>query len=216
MLNIQSYNGYYNKANINFTGRKIDVCKLRNIPNFMEIEANGIRGEALSSPKNIKYLYPLRSSGIDTVIDLRGKFGSEKYPQLCQKLGLRYVNIPIDSAEISSREIIENLPNLFRIIDKDNYYIACAMGLHRTDIALALNYLYNPVEHKIPQMKGHFRNGQFKYDDILRRINSINKELTPSDLKQLGWDKDFQEVFKKRKKQFIEFNESIAKSSANM
>ena len=209
MLNVQSYTNYYN-SNVCFAGKGIDVSRLRSIPNFMEIEANGVRGEALSSPKNMKFLYPLSHSGINTVIDLRGKFGSEKYPLLCQKLGLKYINIPVDSAEIPAKEIIKELPRLFKIINEDNYYIACAMGLHRTDIALAMNYLYNPVEHKVPLMKGHIVKGKFKFDDIMRRINSINKALSEEDIKMLGWDDKFAETFQKRKKEFIKFNETVA------
>lgn len=121
-----------------------------NIPNFAVIEENGIRGESLSSKNNRKFLIPVCNSGITTIVDLLDKYTSTKYPELCEKYGLKYYNIPIDSSSIDDKVIIENLPKLFEITNQDNYYIACAMGLHRTDIALALNYLFKFEDRKTP------------------------------------------------------------------
>lgn len=204
----------YAKASIQFSGLNkpllIIADKLKTIPNFAQIEQNGIRGESLSSKKNRWYLKYAKQSGITSIIDLRDRDASIKYSEACKELGIKYFNIPIDSAEIESREIIEKLPDLFKIINEENYYIACALGLHRTDIALALNYLFNPIKHAIPEMKGHQRNGLFKSDDIMRRINSIYKSLTEEDLKKLGWDEHFDAVFNERKQLFLKDNKLLA------
>lgn len=181
-----------------------------NIPNLHQISTTGLRGESLSSKKNRKFLYPISSSGITTIIDLRDKYTSEKYPELCQKHGLKYINVPIDSASIDDKVIIQNLPKLFEIINNENYYIACALGLHRTDIALALNYIFNPTEHDIPEMYGHQIDGIFKSEDILRRINSIKRNLTTEDLQNFGWDNSFDETFQTRKANFINKNNLLA------
>lgn len=41
-------------------------------------------------------------------------------------------------------QIISSLPLLFELMDKGGFYIACAMGRHRTDIAIALYYVMHP------------------------------------------------------------------------
>ena len=46
--------------------------------------------------------------------------------------------------------------------------LACAMGLHRTDIAIALYYVFHPSVpcENVPEMRGHRKNGQFNYERI--------------------------------------------------
>lgn len=176
------------------------------IPNYEPISQNGARGEALSSRKNRRFLKTIKQAGIDTVIDLRNQYASESYPSLCKKNKLKYYNIPIDSSGIDDREIIKNLPLLFKLLTNSNYYIACAQGLHRTDIALSINYLFNPKAKEVPFLKGHIRNGKLKSDDIIRRINSIKRELTEKEIKKLGWKNDFEEAFQQRKNNLISYN----------
>ncbi len=183
-----------------------ELLKEAGITNYAPVYPNGARGEALSSRKNRRFLKTVKDAGIDTIIDLRDKYTSKAYPNLCKQNKLRYYNIPIDSSDIDDKEIIKSLPLLFRLLNKGNYYIACAQGLHRTDIALSINYIFNPKASDIPVLKGHLRENTLKSDDIIRRINSIKKQLTPSEIKKLGWGKDFEETFKQRKENLINYN----------
>lgn len=183
-----------------------------NIPNFALLENNGARGESLSSKKNRKFIIPVKKCGIKSVIDLRDKYTSGKYKDMCNNAGLNYYNFPIDSHSIEDRRIIESLSEMFDVINDGNFYIACAQGLHRTDIALALNYLFNPKSKDVPVMYGHFRDSGFKYDDIARRINSIYKNINEDDLKRMSWgsSSSFEKEFILRKKKFLEDNRERA------
>lgn len=206
----------YNRSFVhNFSTHKsqnsINMARLQSlgIPNFAVISENSIRGESLSSPKNRKYLRYMKKCGINSVIDLRDKYKSQVFPDLCNKNGLKYYSIPVDASSVSDEVIIKNLPLLFQIIDEGHFYMACAQGLHRTDIALSLNYVFNPKTSMPPVLRGHFRNGVLKFDDISRRLNSIKKNLTSEDLKKFGWDEDFEQQFVKRKKELIRYNKAI-------
>ena len=179
-----------------------------NIPNLHQISDKGFRGESLSAERNQKYLKQIKNYGINTIIDLRTADYTEKYRKHCQELGFKFYHIPIDSKNVSDREIINNLHLLFERMEKGNFYIACAQGKHRTDIAIALNYLFNPkYKGEPPIMYGHVENGKMRIQDIFTRANSIYKTLTPEDKTILGWNKDFDSNFKQRKIDLREFNE---------
>ncbi len=177
-----------------------------NIPNFCITNHNGVRGETLSSPKNRKFLRPLKNNGISTIIDLREKYSSSKFEDLCSEYGFEYFKFPIDAFEIPDEMIIANLPKLFKLLNKGNYYIACAQGLHRTDIALAMNYAFNPEAKIPPFLIGHIRGDRLKTDDINRRLNSIYKNLSPDMLKNFGWEEYTDDTFAERKKQMYSMN----------
>lgn len=191
--------------------RNLNISRLNKlgIPNLALTTNDGLRGESLSSKKNRKFLKEVHENGVTTIIDLRDKYTSTSFPELCEQNNLEYFNIPIDSSSVSDRKIIDNLPLLFELIDRGHFYIACAQGLHRTDIALSLNYVFNPKCSEPPYLLGHFRNDDFKYEDIARRLNSIKKSLTPEDLEKMGWDDSFEEEFHNRKKYLSDYNKSL-------
>lgn len=213
--------GLYNRSFIRIISpedrpkKTLNVKKLESlsIPNFAIAAKNGVRGESLSSRKNRKHLKQMKKCGITTIIDLRDKYKSQSFPEMCKKNGLKYYNIPIDSSSVQDKDVIKNLPLLFKLIDDGRFYLACAQGLHRTDIALSLNYVFNPKATEPPILKGHIRGNEVKFDDIARRLNSVRKNLTSDNIKQLGWGEDFQEQFLKRKKELLEFNKKLNISS---
>ncbi len=216
----------YNKFNINQISFKslnsqiekaFDVDNIKNlrIGNLRFVEKNGLRGETLSSKRHKRFIPILKEYGLKSVIDLRDKFTGENYEDLCKSVGLNYYHIPIDSFKLDTSKIIDKMPLLFKIMDNDNYYMACALGLHRTDIAQTINYLFNPKSHDIPIMYGHQRNGVFKRDDIMRRIGSIKREITPEQLHNLGWGKDFEDIYQARKQKYIDLNAAEAQKACN-
>ena len=184
------------------------------ITNLQRLPQNSLRGESLSSPKNRVFLPKIKKLGIENVIDLRKQYASDVFPELCKKNGLNYYSIPVDSFSITDEEIISNLPRLFELIDKGNFYIACAQGLHRTDIALSLNYVFNPHSINPPILYGHEREYGLKVDDISRRLHSIKKKLTPEDIRKFGFsDSDnFESVFRNRKAKLYDFNKAYLNS----
>lgn len=186
----------------------LDVKSAMNlkITNLRPIGNNSLRGETLSSRTNRWALRKVRQYGIENIIDLREKYTSLSYKDLCQKEGLRYYHFPIDSCTTPDKTIIQNFALMFKVLNEGRCYIACAQGLHRTDLALALNYIFNPASKQIPIMAGHYQD-KMDIGDIKRRINSISKTIKDEDLKNLGWEENAREIIQERKAKFIEFFE---------
>ena len=89
-------------------------------------------------------LAKVRDAGVKVIIDLRTADHTDRYDRNVAEAGLEYHSLPIDSKNTDVHQIIGSLPKLFELIDKGNFYIACAMGRHRTDIAIALYYVILP------------------------------------------------------------------------
>lgn len=202
------FNSSYKSPIISQYQRRL-IQNISQIGNFHFLPNNSARGESLSSRKNRFFIKDLKKLKINTIIDLRDKYSSNSYPQLCKENDIQYFNFPIDSYNVPDKKIIEKLPEYFKIMNNGGYYIACAQGLHRTDIALAINYVLNPEEKEIPILYGHFRNQEFKFDDIARRLHSLKKELNTETLKKLGWGEDFIDKFYTRKKCLKKYNETF-------
>ena len=117
-----------------------DLLEKSGIPNLHPLNDDGVRGGTLSGRQGRRFIPILKKAGIKSVIDLRGGDSSSVYADICRKNGLNYYHIPIDSEKMDSKDIIDKLPELFDVMNKGKFYIACAQGLHRTDIAVAMNY----------------------------------------------------------------------------
>lgn len=159
----------------------------------------GYRGCSLSSKRNLWALPTFLEAGITTIIDLRTADHTDRFRRQCQDLGFEYYHFPLDSKNTPTEQIVAFLPELIRVIDKGDFYIACAMGLHRTDIALSLYYLFSRnQEAPIPELVGHkLDNGELKYEDIFRRANAVFKAIN---------DDSYKAEFTERKKILIQHN----------
>ncbi len=102
-------------------------------------------------------LAKVRDAGVKVIIDLRTHDHTDRYDRNVAEAGLEYHNLPIDGRKTDVHQIIASLPLLFELIDKGSFYIACAMGRHRTDIAIALYYVMHPSVpfEEVPEMRGH-------------------------------------------------------------
>ena len=147
----------------------LDIGRLKNlgISHFRLIDSNSVRGVTLANQRQ-NLLTELKECGVNTVIDLRPEGGEEsKYAQACNKNGLNYFNLkirdnmPIFNAPFSGkmtmeerREAIKKFVNqmieFFKMMDDGKVYMACLLGLHRTDLAVTMNYLLNPKEPTTP------------------------------------------------------------------
>lgn len=192
---------------------EMDAQKIKQlpIPDLHLIEGNIIRGQTLSG-KNRKYLQDIKKAGIESVIDLRGTDRSLDFSSACEKNGLKYFSIPIVSNGANSDEIINSLEEFFKIMNEGKCYISCAQGLHRTDIALAINYIFNPKAPKIPPlMHGHIRNNKFHPDNIFRATNNIFKKLSQENKQKLNIENFDEETYILKKKMLSRKNEKYAK-----
>lgn len=194
----------------------LDIARLKQlgIKNFRLIDSNSIRGVTLANQKNT-ILKELKESGINTIIDLR-KEGSDdsKYAKACRENGLNYfnfkikINMPIFNAPFVSNlsseerqkennEFVSKLPEFFRLLDEGKFYMACLLGLHRTDLALVMNYLINPKEPKMPPILSHM----YKKDEIdftnkyIGAVKNLLKNITSEQKKFLRLPDNFNSIF---------------------
>lgn len=173
----------------------------------------GVRGRTMSGRGSNCLLAKVREAGVKVIIDLRTADHTDRYDRNVAETGLEYHSLPIDSKNTDVHRIIASLPRLFELMDKGSFYIACAMGRHRTDIAIALYYVMHPSVpfDDVPEMRGHryVEKKQFRCDDIAARLNSIIKAITPDGLAMLGLPADYEAEFQKRKKHLFDVNRNF-------
>lgn len=170
----------------------------------------GVRGRTMSGRGSNWLLAKVRDAGVKVIIDLRTADHTDRYDRNVAEAGLEYHSLPIDSKTTDVYQIIDSLPRLFDLMDRGNFYMACAMGRHRTDIAIALYYVFHPSVpfEEVPEMRGHRNVGKklFRCDDIAARLNSVIKAVTPDEFATLGLPADYEAEFKRRKKQLFDVN----------
>ena len=88
----------------------------------------------------------ISEAGIHTVIDLREDGTKSRLSEKCRLHGMTYYHYPVDNKCNSIDRMVELFPELCRHIDAGNFYIACAMGLHRTDIYVHIGYSMQPTK----------------------------------------------------------------------
>ena len=178
-----------------------------NIPNFHLLPNYSARGESLSRKNNKNMLPIIKACEIMQIIDLKTTDYNSNFEDLVRKNNMDYHHFPIDSHTTSTKEIIKNLPDFFSQMNKGHYYIACAQGLHRTDIAMSINYVFNPKASNIPPiLYGHLSKKGLRMDDIAKRLNSIYKELSDEDKIKLGYKNFDEKIFKAKKKMLFQYN----------
>lgn len=150
----------------------------------IDIAYGGARGTTLSSSRNIRHWQSIVDSGIRTIIELRDEDHSDRLCHMCEKHHIHYFAFPIDSHNVPNEIIASELEDFFNIIDNGDFYIACAMGLHRTDLALSIYWVFHGANNglKTPLLKGHVANGKTItsriHNKIFRRLNSLYAYLS--------------------------------------
>ena len=98
---------------------------------------SGVRGRTMSA-RHQAYAWPIiREAGVKMYIDLREGDKSNRLPNLCQLKGLEDFHYPVDYHGRTIDEMVEHFPQFSEKIDLGDFYIACAMGFHWTDIIFA-------------------------------------------------------------------------------
>jgi hypothetical protein len=154
-----------------------------NIPDLAQVYG-GVRGTTLSSRHNMRHWQTVVDSGIRTIIELRDEDHSDRLCRMCEIHSIRYFAFPLDSHSVPNQVIAPRLQEFFDIIDKGDFYIACAMGLHRTDLALTIYWMFHGADNGLqpPFLKGHIVNGEIVisrlHNKVFRRLNSLYIYLT--------------------------------------
>ena len=168
----------------------------------------GVRGTTLSSRHNMRHWQTVVDSGIRTIIELRDEDHSDRLCRMCEIHSIRYFAFSIDSHSVPNEVIASQLHEFFKLIDNGDFYIACAMGLHRTDMALAIYWMFHGADNGMspPILRGHIADGELVLDrlnnKVFRRLNSLYAYLTENNVIPV-LDR---ETFIQRKKDLIDFN----------
>ena len=158
----------------------------------------GVRGRTLSSRHNA-YAWPaIMVAGVRTVIELRDSDCSDKLPYICSKAEISYFHYPVDNAAGCIDSMIELLPQFCEAIDNGDFYIACAMGLHRTDVALCTYWTFHAADKGIapPPIRGYRQEDGHDTNKIMRVLNAMYARMTELN----GVEPMPAEVFKERKR----------------
>ena len=197
----------------------LDIGRLKNlgIAHFRLVDSNSVRGVTLANQRP-SLLTELKECGINSIIDLRSEGGENtKYAQLCKERNLDYMNfklkikMPIFNAPTATKlsinerlqhnkEFINMLPSFFEKMNNGKYYMSCLLGLHRTDLAVTLNYLLNPKEPLIPPTLSHmfFDNETNLTNKYIGATKNLLKNLTTKDKEFLNLPENFNEIFSSR------------------
>lgn len=167
-----------------------------NIPDIAAVYC-GVRGRTMSS-RHQNYAWPIiQGAGIRTIIDLREDGVYSRMSDLCRQYGMDYFYYPVDNHCNNIESMVSLLPELCRYIDAGNFYIACAMGLHRTDIALCIYWTFYGADRgmEVPPIRGYRKDQGHSTEKISRVLNAIYDYLTERD----GRPPMAIDTFKKRK-----------------
>lgn len=175
------------------------------IANIARVSDNIVRGETLWASRNRRHINAVKEAGVNCIIDFRTADFTDKFADICDLKGIEYKHFPIDKANLPDEELLRSLPALFEMLDNQRCYISCQQGLHRTDIALAIYYMFHDIPF-VPDLKGHKRNGTLRCDDIMRRVNSLHAALTPELKALLGIPEYGDNDFQSRRKKLLDSN----------
>lgn len=167
--------------------RKLDTQRILSagIPDIATVYG-GVRGRTMSS-RHQNYAWDIISeAGIHTIIDLREDGTKSSLPEKCRQHGMTYFHYPVDNKCNSIDRMVTMFDDLCRHIDAGNFYIACAMGLHRTDIALCTYWVFYAADKGMepPQIIGYSKESGHDTCKINRVLNRIYSYLTEKDGKE--------------------------------
>lgn len=140
----------------------------------------GVRGKTMSS-RNQTYAWPIiKEAGIHTIIDLRNEGPNQRMQQLCDDFGMAYFHYPVDNRSDMIESMVRLFPEFCKRIDQGGFYISCAMGLHRTDIALSTYWTFHGADQgtEPPVLRGYLKETGHTTSKILRILNAFHDRLT--------------------------------------
>lgn len=166
----------------------------------------GVRGRTLSS-KHLKYAWPIiAEAGLKTVIDLRNLDSSNRLVECCEQYGMEFFHYPVDKKKLNTEVMVDLLPKFCELIERGDFYIACAMGLHRTDIALCVYWVFCGADKGLdaPNLRGYTEESGHDTINIMQVLNAMYNCMVKRD----GKEPMSEEVFRERKKAINEKSKS--------
>ena len=168
---------YAKKPTVLATALDVEKILSTGIPDLAPVYG-GFRGRTLSSTKQLHAWKTMMEVGINQVIDLRADYTSDFYNELCRKSGIAYFHYSVSYEEVE--QMARLFPEFCRLIDNGRFYIACAMGLHRTDIALCTYWMFYAADKGIapPEIRGYRKADGHTTSKIMRILNALFKYWT--------------------------------------
>lgn len=166
----------------------------------------GVRGRTMSS-RGQGYAWPvIKEAGVHTIIDLRNDGANQRMMNLCEEHDMEYFYYPVDNRADMIESMVELFTEFCERIDRGGFYIACAMGLHRTDIALSTYWVFYGADRGIepPMLRGYLKETGHDTSKILRVLNAFYDKLTEKQGKEPMSLQEF-----KRRKQVINEQNSL-------
>ncbi len=197
----------------------LNITKLKEmeIAHFRLIDSNSVRGICLKDKKP-EVLAKLKEYGVNTIIDVRREGGkTTKYAKECQKYGLDYFNFkikdnmpiftpmgnckcPSDVRKARNKEFVQQLPEFFDKMNEGRCYMHCMLGLHRTDLAVVLNYLINPKEPStVPTLSHMYRDDETNFTNkYIAAMKNLLKNIDEEDRAYIGLPQNYNDIFEAR------------------
>ena len=140
----------------------------------------GIRGRTMSSRRQAYAWKALVEAGVKQVIDLRQDYQGERYKEVCEANGIEYFHYPIDRGREGVTSMVKNFKCFCELIDQGDFFISCAQGLHRTDIALCTYWVFYGADKGKgpPTLVGYLREKGHDTSKIMQVLNSFYNYVT--------------------------------------
>lgn len=140
----------------------IESALQTNIPDIASVYG-GVRGRTISSNQQAYAWKGLIEAGLRQVIDLRQDYKGSRYQDACESRGIAYFHYPVHRGREYVEKMVRQFSMFCSLIDQGDFFISCAQGLHRTDIALCTYWVFHgadagkepPQLHGYLQEKGH-------------------------------------------------------------
>lgn len=153
-------------------------------------DGNGLRGKTplAGKTKVLNWrLGKIKEAGIKRIIDLRSKGEcSQQARKVLSDLGLEYINFPVEDCNWTAKSL-DSITEFINAVNEGDYYVGCANGEGRTDIAVAINYLFNPNAKNVPDFYfGSFSTTRVSVKENVNQIFNLineNKDI----LEDWGW-----------------------------
>lgn len=173
----------------------------------MAIVYDGVRGRTLSSRHLADARKALAVAGISQVIDLRQDYTSDRYRDVCEANGMKYFHYPVHRSKETIANMVKDFTTFCELIDRGEFFISCAQGLHRTDIALCTYWVFHGADKgkEPPVLVGYLEEKGHDVNKIFEVLNSFYNLLS----EQNGQKPMTMEVFKERKSIIHSLTKSI-------
>lgn len=175
----------------------------------MAIVYGGVRGRTLSSRHLAYARKALADAGINQVIDLRQDYTSDRYNDICEMNGMKYFHYPVHRTKETVANMVKDFATFCELIDRGDFFISCAQGLHRTDIALCTYWVFYGADHgkEPPVLVGYLEKKGHDTNNIFEVLNSFYRLQTEYN----GKEPMTMEVFKERKSIIHAISRNVAK-----